>query len=118
MDDNQILIKFKDEIIEILRILSEKDFKRLKDKGYMGRLTQLEILKTLEDFHCQYITLPEEVLANLIPIKVNNKTTSNCWYLDIDLWCNGEKSDLTLSLLLEEKAHNNLTIQIQDLHVL
>lgn len=84
--------------------------------GRIGRLTPEELDRAVADYPGTLIALPAEALddVDIYPrIGIPGRAK-----VDVDLWTAEEgKSDLTLSLTLEE-GPEGVTISIEDLHVL
>ncbi len=110
--------RIKNIITEILNDLSTKNVDKLEENGRIGRLTKEEIIQALKDFNCNSVEFPEDKFCELQPIEIKKNGPLKLWYLDIDLWCNGQPSDLTLSLILRKDSDGHLTGEISDLHVL
>lgn len=108
--------EIKDVIKEIYYIFERKIFIELNNKGFIQSLTHNEISSLIEEYGGEIHTPPNDELLEKSTLIMGIKN-SNEYIIHVDLYINNEISDLTL-ILKANKNYNNLSIFIDDIHVL
>lgn len=107
------------EIKNILKMLVidlvNGNYSNLVKDGRIGRLTEDEIKNVIGNYRGQ-LTLPPEDAYNQVQIYQEND--SHQYAVDFDLWIDNYPSDLTLSATVSNDNKGNVSITIDDLHVL
>jgi hypothetical protein len=91
-------------------------FGSIEADGRIGRLTQSEIRRALDEYGRTLVPLPNEAIAamEILPSNLAPRTFA----VDVPLWTAEEgRSDLTLSLTVVEND-DGAELTIDDLHVL
>ena len=110
MIDKNIIAK---KIKEVILLLINEDYKKLKEKGYLGSLNTEDVSDAINSYPGK-ITLPSD--DELLNFTVYN-LSENEVYVEFDLYLDGNKSDLTVCSEITQN-HGKINIRIQDLRVL
>ena len=82
----------------------------------MNKLSNEEVEKAIKSYGGSVTERPDDTLSDLQLIKIEGNDFET-YYVDYDLYIDGNQSDLTLSLLITNQSGNYIT-SIEDLHVL
>ena len=109
----------KEKVKEIVKKLVNGEYKLLEQSGKLDNITSDE----LEDAIIQYgesLSLPPEESYNKIDIfkLTNPKKYREEYFVDMDLWTDGHKSDLTLSCEVTVNDNNEVNVTVSSVHVL
>ncbi|MDT5268362.1 MAG: hypothetical protein QOH49_548 [Acidobacteriota bacterium] len=103
-------------IREVVHELAAGNYEGLAADGRAGRLTAGELREAVRQYGRTLVELPDEGLQYIWVYEQQER--ENTWGVDVDLWTAEEgRSDLTLSLLMEQNA-SGVRTEIENLHVL
>ncbi|AXA91308.1 hypothetical protein [Massilia sp. YMA4] len=101
----------------LTEILAKKDHAALEKSGFLDPSTAAEYLTALNDYLSgQSVTaIPEAVLKNieLYPTKQEGRFRA-----DVDLWVDGNRSDLTAVVYFDKQTSSPNQFELYDLRVL
>lgn len=111
------MFEIKIEVIEyckyIVQCLVNEDYVDLQKKGILDRVSQEDIKRVLLEYDKQnHISMPTNQYFN--ELDVNEYNDKSGYWIDIEMFYNSQKSDLTLQL----DFRKNGVVLIDDLHVL
>lgn len=115
--NNDLQKKIKLSIKNIESALVSKNYDKAISDSVESRLTAEEVKNTVESYGGEITTAPDEYFRELYPIEIKNSAPTR-YALDFDLWVNGKRSDLTLSLTLIPDKEGNFSVSVDDLYVL
>lgn len=110
-----------EEIIRICKHVIEcivnGNYKLLELEGVLKRVSERDIKRVLHEYNPSgnIITPPDEYYKK---IYINKYNDGSGYHVDVDLWYDSGRSDLTLQLDLLQKQDNELEVIIDDLRVL
>lgn len=82
-----------------------------------SRVSATEIRSVLQDYGGKPTTSPPDTMKTVQAVRVRGAKPPE-WAVDFDLWIDGRRSDLTLSLTLIREASGSYIALVDDLHVL
>lgn len=89
----------------------------LEADGRIGRLTVEELSQALEDYGRSLVEIPDQGWEAADVYEIEDRLDT--WGIDLPLWTLEEgRSDLTLSLTVSRLDSGQVTVEIDDLHVL
>jgi hypothetical protein len=103
-------------IKEIENILITKQYEFL-DLQIPSRLPSERVKRVISEHGESVSPAPEEEFEHMYMVRIRGSNPPQ-WFFDLDLWIDGEKSDLTVSLLLISKEDGSIIATLNDLHVL
>ncbi|MCW7539771.1 hypothetical protein OOT46_18200 [Aquabacterium sp. A7-Y] len=100
---------------ELVMCLVGKDYQKIVDKGWIGRLPPQELDAAIAQYGRTLVVPPHDVLDHADVYELED---GSGWFVDLPLWTAEEgMSDLTLSLSVKTDGRHVL-LGISDLHVL
>lgn len=114
--DIEDLIKLK--VKKIIRLLVAGEYRRLEEMNKIGKLSSDELEEAILQYGERLSFPPEEAFDEMDIFKSDNP--QNCYeeyFIDIELWTNGCKSDLTLSCEAKVTENKELNVTIYSVHV-
>lgn len=103
---------------EIALLLSLGKFEEIEQLTRGRQLSAADMSHAVSEYGVTLLSLPDEGIE-LIRVYELTEAQDPGWSVDIPLWSEQEgRSDLTLSLTLVDRGQDELTIEIDDLHVL
>ncbi len=100
----------------LVRDLVDRAFDRIVDDGRIGRLTQHELELASDEYPGTLTFPPDEVFQTILMYDVFDRDT-NARKVELDLWFDGERSDLVLSLDVRVGSAGVLEVTIDDVRV-
>lgn len=104
-----------DAVREVESAIIAKDYKKVGSESRPSRLTANDIETAIKERGGVITKFPENELRNLDVIK---EETAFKWFVDLDLFINDKRSDLTLQLSIVTQPSGKLLALVDDLHVL
>jgi hypothetical protein len=98
-------------------LLKEGRYSELSSENSQSSLSTEEIENAILDYGGQITPAPESYFNQLTAIKIKGSQVA-MWHIDYDLWINGERSDLTVSLRLVSSTNNDFGIILTNIHIL
>jgi hypothetical protein len=107
-----------EKIIPILKLLVESlvegEYSLIQLTGRSGPYTSEQLKELVEEYGGKLTIPPDEDYKNINIIEVEDEPE---YFIEYELWVDGEKSDLTLSCTVQF-TENEVTIMIENIHVL
>ena len=107
----------KDLIKNIVTLMVDSKFDEIVSRNENGRLSAVDIENVLRDYPGNISQPPESAYDNFNVYEIYD-LTKGARKVEFDLWYDNTRSDLTLSADICEDLNGNLTISIDDIHVL
>lgn len=103
---------------QIVEWLVEGDYLAIERYSKGIRCSAEEIAEAIDEYGRQLIMPPESTFDDLDVIEVEN-AAQRTWSVIIELWTKQEgRSDLSLELTLIDKGNEELTAEVDNIHVL
>lgn len=111
--------RIRAELVRLVEDLVQGRLSDLDRDGRIGRLTAAELERDLEEYPGRgRLTMPApEAFAVLDLVEING-SKGRKFALDLDLWANGERSDLTLSCSVAVLDSGVVKLALTGVHVL
>lgn len=102
---------------DVVEMLVRREFAALEADGRSGRLTAKELAQALKEYGRTLVEIPEGGWELADSYEIEGRP--GAWAIDLPLWTQEEgRSDLTLSLSVSLVNGENVSVKIEDLHVL
>ncbi|MGV8734758.1 MAG: DUF7668 domain-containing protein [Pseudomonas asiatica] len=103
---------------DITELLASADYESLSNMCHGVRLNAKEIENAIEEYGETLIPVPWSELTSAIIIEITN-SIPKAWSVTCPLWSKAEgKSDLTLELTMIATPSGELTVELDNIHVL
>jgi hypothetical protein len=106
-----------DEIRRLIADLVNGRISDIKRDGRAGRLTAAVITDALARYPGHLSMPPDRAFSNIDAVPIRNSNPPQ-YYIDFDLWCDGQPSDLTVSFTVTILPSGRVQIALENLHVL
>lgn len=101
-------------IKKVLKLLLDSDYQKVYKLDSRKLLSAEEIQKAVEDYTGKLTLPPPNIIKE---VYIYETEDHNEVYVDIELWYEGEESDVTLSMSIINK-NNEYDFSIENIHIL
>jgi hypothetical protein len=98
-------------------LLVNHNFSSIEKNGFLGRLTKEEVETAISEYPGKISMPPDDAYQDIVVYDIYDKN-NEARKVEFDLWYDGEVSDLTLSLNISKGERDELTVEIDDIHIL
>jgi hypothetical protein len=117
--------EIKSKVKEVVELLVNKDYESLAKRGYISVLGIPDIKRVIFEYsefwaHEGVLTVPPpDDFNNIGIIEISRPQRAfKEFHVDYDLWIDGKRSDLTLQCDAEVDRSGQVSIRLNDLHVM
>jgi hypothetical protein len=108
--------KIENAVRKIEKELVSENYEKAVALTNNSRLTAKDVETVLKNYNGKVTIAPHYVFDTLEVVEISN-SEPKAWAVDYDLWINGKRSDLTLSLTVS-LVGNKTILSIDNLHIL